>query len=134
MIILKILLFFILYLILFVLGLIVVLIVSPIKGYGMFDVTTVYFKGSYLFGALKIIYENKLMTIRLIGIRVYRGKASNKEETIEDESLTDVVEKKKKKKKEKQKSDRGLPSKRVIVLTLKLVKNSLKPLLQKKPI
>jgi len=121
MIILKIFLLVILYFILFVLGLLMILIISPIKGYLRFDASTLYFKGSYLFGAIKIIY-NKGLSIRLFGFKLKDGSS---DKTSEDKPKKDK-KKKDKKDKEKDKKKFKIPSREVVVISLELIKKLIK--------
>lgn len=123
MIILKILLLIILYLFLFLLGLLIILIASPIKGYLRFDIRKVYFKGSYLFGAIKIIY-NKGITLKLFGFKL---KDSSQDTGEKKEKEKKEKKKKDKNKEEKDKKDKlGLPSKEVIFLSVDLFKKLVK--------
>jgi len=93
MIILKIIFFFLLYLILFLIGLILVLIVSPIKGKLDLETGRINFRGSYLFGALKIYYRNKNDAyIRIFGFRI-KIKSSSKS-TSEGDVIEHIIDQK----------------------------------------
>jgi hypothetical protein len=121
--------FLLLYLLLFLIGLLLVLIVSPIKGYARFHQADYYFKGSYLFGLVSIIIEDGLIRVKLLWFNIHRSSLKsdkvNKEEPKDDddkedtqtkeEEIKDAVKKNKDKKLK-------LPSKRVIIMTLKLAK------------
>jgi len=131
MIILKVLLMILLYLFLFLIALILLLLISPIKGYGRFDVKHVYFKGSYFFGLIRITYEEKKAKLRLFGFKVKmeasKDKESDKDQGVDvDEKLEDAPENKKKKRAFKR------PSKEVILLALKYIKTIIKKIAPKK--
>lgn len=129
MIILKIILLIILYLLLFLLGLLLILIVSPIKGRLQFNVKTLHFTGSYIFGLIKVHYNNKRMTLRILGFKIYGTDTSESDDEKNSEETTDEkVPVKEKKKKDKKKQSRKLkrPSIEIIRITL----NTLKKLIQ----
>ena len=123
MIILKIILLIVLCLFLFLLGLLLILLISPLKGYVRFDIHSLYLKVSYLFGIIKISY-NKDVTIRLFGFRIKNTESVKEDIKDEDHSEEETSEDTKKKTKEKTKKKRSfrMPSREVIVLTLKLLK------------
>lgn len=125
MIILKILLLIILYLVLFVVSIFLILIISPIKGYIRFDTSTLYFKGSYLFGRVKIIYNNGF-TVTVFGFKL-KDDGSDKTSDVKPKK-----EKKKKEKKKKEKKKLKIPSKEVIVLTVELIKKLIKKIAPKR--
>ncbi len=117
MIILKILLLIIMYLLLFALGLVLILIISPIKGYGRFDIKSTYFKGSYLFGLIKIYYTDSQIKLILFGFKI-NTSSKEKSDVIEDEtteSETDVENNDPKNKKNKKKKSFKRPSKEVLL-------------------
>lgn len=124
MIVIKIIGFFILYLFLFILLLTLILLVSPIKGHVKFDISNVNFKGSYLFGLLKVRIKNKDIKVSILGFKL---KTSGKKKK-DDLDLSDIDEKKVKKEKKgnKEKKKYGIPDYSVISLTLKLIKKLIK--------
>lgn len=132
MIILKVLLMIIFYLILFLLAVTFIFLISPIKGYATFDVDHLYFKGSYLFGLIRIKYTHKKLSIRLFGFKLKNDKSETDKEEKKDletkEEPADEVKEKKEKKKKKFKR----PSKEVIVLTLRFVKKIIKKIAPRK--
>lgn len=129
MIIIKILLLIILYTFLVLLGLLIVFLISPIKGRVSFDVRHFQFKGSYIFGLIKIYINDGQIRLRILGIKVYDKPLKNSKdenninaEVIEEETLDETSEDTEKPKKTKQKKKYGIPSKKIVFMTLKLIK------------
>ncbi|MCH4887233.1 hypothetical protein EZV73_06605 [Acidaminobacter sp. JC074] len=113
MIVLKVLLMIIFYIILILLGLLFILLISPIKGAVWFDTSGILFKGSYLFGLLRIEY-NKKLKLRFFGFKIQ----------VSDDEKTDEKEDNQKEEKKEKKKGRSLkrPSLEIVHLTLDLVK------------
>ncbi len=112
MIILKILLMIIFYLFIFLLSILFILLISPIKGSASIDTSSIRLKGSYLFGILKIEY-NQTLIVKILGFNLSMGD-SDDEEDSESNEKKDVKEKKKK--------SFGRPSLEILHLTLDLIK------------
>lgn len=128
MILFKLLFFFILYLILFLVVLLLLMLISPIKGFLSFDNKSVFIKASYFFGLIRVTYDGGLL-VRLFGFKVKsNGKASDPE--IEEKEKDKP--KKEKKSRASNKKKLKIPSKRVIVLSLELVKKLIKKIAPKK--
>lgn len=129
MIILKIILLIILYLLLFLLGLLLILIVSPIKGRLQFNVKTLNFTGSYIFGLIKVHYYNKRMTLRILGFKIYRTNTSKSDDERNSEETNDENEPvKEKKRKDRKKKDKKF--KRPSIEIIKIALNTLKKLIK----
>lgn len=120
MIVLKIILLVFLYLILFLIGLLLLLLISPIRGRVDFSTTSLYVKGSYLFGLIRVYYVEKKLRVRFLWFTIIDGQ----EETEEEEETVETKEKAEKENKKKNKFKK--PSKEVIVYTLNLIKKLIK--------
>ncbi len=114
MIILKILLMIILYLFIFLLSILFILLISPIKGSASLDTSKIKLKGSYLFGILKIEY-NQTIKVKILGFNLSMDDSNDKDDS-ESEKKKDVKEKKK----------FGRPSLEILHLMLDLIKKLIK--------
>lgn len=123
MIILKILLFGFLYLLLFLLAMILILIISPIKGRFSFQANALYFKASYLFGLIRVTYDQGI-SIRILGFKLAskssKPKVEKEVENLESTETEDSGETEDKQKKDSKTFKR--PSLTVIKLTLTTAK------------
>lgn len=131
MIVLKIILLVLLYLILFLIGFLLLLLISPIKGRVDFSTTSLYVKGSYLFGLIRVYYVEKKLRVRLLWFTIIDGTSDSDDEKEKDESDDEEKKEKKKKKKDKRKTKFKRPTKEVIVLTLDLAKKLIKTIAPK---
>jgi hypothetical protein len=123
----------ILYLFLFLIALLLLLLISPIKGYGRFDVKQVYFKGSYFFGLIRITYEDQKAKLRLFGFKIKMDNTKDKDPDKDDKEDVDIDEKlDEAKEKKKKKRSFKRPSKEVILLALRYIKTIIKKIAPKK--
>ncbi|MBN2795395.1 MAG: hypothetical protein JXR88_08330 [Clostridia bacterium] len=125
MILLKIILWIFLSLLILILSIIFLAIVPRLKGRLIFNNQQLHFKGSFLFGLLKIYYSEKILFIKFLNFKVYQPKDKEKknlDELTEEETTTEEDEKEEKKKKEKQEKSFKKPSLHLISLGLNLVK------------
>jgi hypothetical protein len=121
------------YLLLFVLGLVLILIISPIKGHGRFDINSIYFKGSYLFGLISVSYIDSELKLRLLGFKINTSSNKDKKKMEDNTEIEDDTESKDDgTKKDKKKRSFKRPTKEVIVLTLELAKKLIKKIAPKK--
>lgn len=126
MILLKIILWFFLSLLILIFSVLLLAIVPHLKGRLIFNNQQLHFKGSFLFGFLKVYYSEKILIIKLLNFKVYQPKdqkQTDAKEELHSEDITgeDEKEKEKKKKDKKEKSFKR-PSLHLISTGLELVK------------
>lgn len=127
MILLKILLFGFLYLLLFLLVLLIIFLIAPLKGRLIFDVNSIDFRASYLFGLIRVKY-NKSLIIKILGFNVYDKDKPHDEKIDQSDEDSETSKDDEKISKDKKKSKKKLkkPSLTVIKLTLKVLKKLIK--------
>lgn len=116
------LLWIVLYAFLAVLALVLVLCFAPFRGKVYVNSNHVSLKASYLFGAIRASYYSKTWQVRLFGFRLKMGEKQTGENRDDQKEKSEKSKKEKRKQKVKNLKKRGLPSRNIIVLTLKLIK------------